>query len=339
MPGLTVNLSRSGASLSFGARGAHYTVGPMGQRVTVGLPGTGLFYTQMASRRGRRTTRAASPPVGSATAAPEDRLRLGFWKKLATPVEERELVAGIRAVLQKDEAGALAHMRRAAHLADGAFMAGFLAYKQKLFDEARADLEYALSHTDQLGQTLGRYGASATMSLAITDSLAAHLQPNEEGVLLALVEVCQRQDRWTDAIAYLERLQKIAPTDIVVKVSLAELLLDEKGDDPDTLRRVLDVTSDGMLNSSALHTAALLYRGRALRGLGVFAGAIDVLSLALTRKKDREEELIRSVRYERALVYDQMGQKRRARAELERLYAEDPKFADVEARLAASTTP
>jgi len=101
---------------------------------------------------------------------------------------------------------------------------------------------------------------------------------------------------------------------------------------------VLEVTSDGMLNSSAMHTAALLYRGRALRGLAVFTGAIDVLSFALTRRKDRGEELLRSVRYERALVFDEMGQKRRARAEFERLYAEDPKFADVQARLAASTS-
>jgi len=239
MPGVTVNFSKSGASLSFGARGAHYTVGARGQRVTVGLPGTGLFYTQAAPLRGRRAARTTSPHIGSETAAPEDRLRLGFWKKLTTPQEERELVDGIRAMLQKDEAGALAHLRRATHLADGAFMAGVLAYKQRLFDEARGDLEYALSQTDRLGQTLGRYGASATVSLAITDSLAAHLQPNEEGALLALVEVCQRQERWSDAIAYLERLQKIAQTDIVVKVSLLSCFSKRK----ETTRTRSDVCS------------------------------------------------------------------------------------------------
>jgi len=44
-PGLTVNLSRSGPSLSVGVRGAHVTVGPCGVTKTVGLPGTGVFYT------------------------------------------------------------------------------------------------------------------------------------------------------------------------------------------------------------------------------------------------------------------------------------------------------
>ena len=46
VPGLRINLSKSGASLSIGRRGAWYTIGPRGRRVTVGAPGTGLFLTQ-----------------------------------------------------------------------------------------------------------------------------------------------------------------------------------------------------------------------------------------------------------------------------------------------------
>jgi Protein of unknown function (DUF4236) len=44
-PGLSVNLSKSGPSLSVGVRGAHVTVGPQGVRRTVGIPGTGIYYT------------------------------------------------------------------------------------------------------------------------------------------------------------------------------------------------------------------------------------------------------------------------------------------------------
>jgi hypothetical protein len=54
IPGLRVNLSRSGASLSIGHRGAWYTVGPRGRRVTVGVPGSGLYYTE--------TVPPAAPP-------------------------------------------------------------------------------------------------------------------------------------------------------------------------------------------------------------------------------------------------------------------------------------
>jgi hypothetical protein len=46
LPGLRVNLSKSGASVSVGHRGAWLTVGPRGRRATVGLPGTGLYWTE-----------------------------------------------------------------------------------------------------------------------------------------------------------------------------------------------------------------------------------------------------------------------------------------------------
>jgi hypothetical protein len=44
-PGLSLNFSRSGPSLTMGVRGAHVTVGHRRVTRTVGLPGTGLFYT------------------------------------------------------------------------------------------------------------------------------------------------------------------------------------------------------------------------------------------------------------------------------------------------------
>ena len=48
IPGLRVNFSKSGASLSIGHRGAWYTLGPRGRRVSVGLPGTGLYWTEQS---------------------------------------------------------------------------------------------------------------------------------------------------------------------------------------------------------------------------------------------------------------------------------------------------
>jgi hypothetical protein len=45
IPGLRVNISKSGPSLSIGHRGAWFTIGPRGKRVTVGGLGTGFYYT------------------------------------------------------------------------------------------------------------------------------------------------------------------------------------------------------------------------------------------------------------------------------------------------------
>jgi len=50
-PGVHINLSKSGPSLSIGPRGAKYTVGPRGERATLGIPGTGLSYTATGGRR------------------------------------------------------------------------------------------------------------------------------------------------------------------------------------------------------------------------------------------------------------------------------------------------
>ena len=52
-PGISLNLSKSGFSTSFGVRGAHVTVGPRGVRRTVGLPGTGVYYTSTSSSGSR----------------------------------------------------------------------------------------------------------------------------------------------------------------------------------------------------------------------------------------------------------------------------------------------
>ena len=48
-PGLRLNISKSGASLPVGERGAHLTIGRV-PRLTVGLPGTGLSYTETLPR-------------------------------------------------------------------------------------------------------------------------------------------------------------------------------------------------------------------------------------------------------------------------------------------------
>ena len=59
-PGISLNLSGSGPSVSLGVRGAHVTLGRAGVRRTVGIPGTGLFYT---SRQGWNSGVHSSPAV------------------------------------------------------------------------------------------------------------------------------------------------------------------------------------------------------------------------------------------------------------------------------------
>jgi hypothetical protein len=45
LPGVRLNISGSGPSVSVGTRGEWFTSGPRGTCTTVGLPGSGLSYT------------------------------------------------------------------------------------------------------------------------------------------------------------------------------------------------------------------------------------------------------------------------------------------------------
>jgi hypothetical protein len=46
IPGVTLNLSKLGVSASLGVKGAHVTLGNGKERATVGIPGTGVSYTE-----------------------------------------------------------------------------------------------------------------------------------------------------------------------------------------------------------------------------------------------------------------------------------------------------
>ena len=332
-PGVTLNLSKSGGSLSFGPRGAKFTVGSRGKRATVGIPGTGLFYTTtLPSGRsgGRRSASYSAPAVP--TVRPEDRLTLDFFKRFVTPDDEEALVDGCRELVLGNEDKALHHLEQAAYLADGAYLAGFLALKKERLEEAADYLTTAAEKHGRLGRYFSKYGISATMSLPITDEISAHVSPDLRGVLLGLVEVCQRQERWQDAIACLERLRRLEPDDVVVKLSLAELLLDAHPGDKNVCQKVVRLV-EGIANETPIHAALMLYKAKALRHLGLATAARDTLTAALRRKKARSDDLLRALRYERALAYEDLGQKSRARAEFEKLYAETPDFEDVAERL------
>jgi LPXTG-motif cell wall-anchored protein len=51
IPGVKLNLSKSGASVSLGQKGFTYNIGAKGSRTTVGAPGTGVSYSTYASHK------------------------------------------------------------------------------------------------------------------------------------------------------------------------------------------------------------------------------------------------------------------------------------------------
>jgi lipoprotein NlpI len=61
-----------------------------------------------------------------------------------------------------------------------------------------------------------------------------------------------------------------------------------------------------------------------------------VFTLANRRRKDRPDGLLHQIRYDRAVLYQETGQRARARRQFEGIYAADPGFKDVAERLGVS---
>ena len=325
-PGLTLNLSKSTASLSVGPQGAKYTISPRGNRATAGLPGTGLFYTVHDHNRTGRGSAAPAPEV-----AEEDRLTLGFFQRLFTPAEEQCFVNGIRALNEGDQDTALPALEQARDLPDAAWMAGMIRLRREEFNAAKAHFDHALGRLADLGTLFEKYEIAAQASLPITSDIFAHVFPRERGTRLAMVEIAQLQGRLDDAMAHITRLLEIDPTDPVVLLSFAELALDTP-EDRALMDRVVRATTH-VENETPVDTAILLYRGKALAALRLPDAAIDVFTLANRRRKDRPEALLHQIRYDRAVLYHETGQRARARREFERIYAAVPGFEDVAERL------
>lgn len=330
-PGVTLNLSKSTASLSFGPRGAKYTISPRGNRATVGLPGTGLFYT--VHDHGRTT---APKPRGAA----RDTLTLGFFRRLVTPADERDFVDGLRLLNNGETEAALERLESARALPDAAWMAGVLRLRANEMAQARDHFEAALSGAGAgaLGKLFAKYEVAAQASLPVAAGVFAHILPRERGTRLALVEIAQATGDRAAALAHLDRLRALAPVDPVVLLSWVEAVMEGPGGAKGVTAQIIALTAT-VANDTPVDTALLLYRARALAAEGAPDAAIEVLTRAGRRRKDRPAALLHQIRHDRAALYDRVGRKAQARREFERLFAEAPGFPDLAERLGLPASP
>jgi tetratricopeptide (TPR) repeat protein len=334
LPGVHLNLTKRGASVSAGPRGAKVTVGTSGVRGTVGIPGTGLYYTTKLNKKKRTSKeRKGKQRVDAPPTARADQLSMGFFRRLITPAEEEHLVDGCRALIQGNHREALKFFRQGAELPDCAFLAGMLSLDAGNYEDARGYLNTALESASQLGKRIAKWDAAMTVSLAITPEITAHLAPSKPGALLALIELDQELGDLDAALQHSVALARVLPDDPLARLSQAELLWEQGGwQSKARARRILNLAKD-VANASALHGALLLYRARALRALGLTEESRDQLTALLRRKKERPPDLLQAARFERALVYEALGQGAKARKEFAKVYAEDPEFPGVAKRV------
>ncbi len=325
-PGVSVNFSKSGASLSLGPRGAKMTIGPTGTRMTLGLPGTGLSYSYKVPSGTRALNRALKQ---QSRAVPN----LAPIPPTPTPNPlEQAFIDGAKDMEHGDSDSAMRHLQGALELPDAAFLAGSLAMTLHRYEDAKSYLLHALQYPNEIGVSFHTFHITTQINLPITQELTIHITPSAHGANLMLAEVFQDLHEWDFAINQLRHILSHDPNDLVVKVSLCELLVDTRSNDLRSMQEVVQL-GEGVGNETEVHATMLLYKAKALRRLNMPQAALDILTVALRRTKDRSQHVLLGLRYERAQTYVELGSKDMARADYEKIYAESPDYEDVSAKL------
>ncbi|SDJ56154.1 DUF4236 domain-containing protein [Salipiger marinus] len=326
-PGVTLNLSKSGPSISIGPRGLRHTIGPRGRRTTVGLPGSGLSYSVQHGKR-RRATPAPEEPEEFTPAPPPlpD-------PALATAEEDRTFLRAIVA-LQVGDAEGLAPLD-GLDAADAHWIKGMSAFRNERWTEACVRLSRSLRSPD-LGMLCGRNGVSLRMEIPITPEITAHISPEPGSTALALAEAQQAAGDLRDALKTLKDLNGREPGDAVVAASLAEVAFELDDGRSMPMGRLVNLLRAARPDPE-IAWAVWLQEARARTRSGDHAGAVQVY--AKVRGHDAvPEDVSKLAWYEMALTYGEAGDRTRSRQELSGLYALDRDFADVGDRLRGRTT-
>ncbi|HEY1015440.1 MAG TPA: DUF4236 domain-containing protein [Herpetosiphonaceae bacterium] len=340
---ITLNLSKSGISASFGVRGAKLTIGPRGTQATVGLPGSGLSYTKKLSgssrnkrnspeARAARGDQAAPPPArepvyreAEAPAEPEDFAPPA--PGLLAPRHEKIFAQGLESFRAGDDGEALACFLEAApHEAGAAVLAAALMSTEEP-DSIPLLESVVLNDVEFPTPLMERYLVDQEVLLmSITHFSEAEIGVDSLGATLLLAEAYQAQGRPDDAIGLLEEVHEVSEEPTVM-LSLCELYAtnghwDALVEVGQNLPAVDDVTYE--IN---------YFYGVALGQRGLYDAARTVFSDALRRKNGKNERLTLEFLYARATAYEALNQRARARKDLETVYMLDTSFRDVAARL------
>ena len=305
-----MNMGTSGCSFSFGGRGARVTVGKNGVRKTVGIPGTGLSYSSFDSFGGGKKTASSSSRSRSAASSsnpPQNDLDVGFFSGLFLSGDEKTFIEGIKALLRDDVSSATDKLSRIPDVADAGLVLAVLHLNAGNYPQCRTVLDGVVRHLQDLGALFKKYNLNLNLSFPITDLLDVELEPSPLTVDLLRVEAFQHTGDTTAACNLLKELYRKDSSNLLVRISLAELVLSALPDDVRWLQSIVSIT-DGVENDTPVHTVLLFYRGLALEELKRYDDAQKLFARIARKKKDRDDDLLAAVQEERAHIYELTGQ-------------------------------
>ncbi len=312
IPGVRLNLSKTGIGASFGSGPVRYSVHSSGRRTVsarTGLPG--LTYQQSLRGTGYAQAPVAAPP-------PTFPAKPGMFSPKSEKALYKACVSQDAKAIE-DTGTAYEEVRLPAYA-----MAGLL-YVNDNPERARRILRLAFDAGDPSVHPFTQTYLSALRVLVpIADGVTAQHSIGRDAVGLTLAEVLQQANEISEAIEVVEQLEP----SFIAGVSLAELYsLAGRNNE------VIDLTN-GVQNEDDATALLLTYRGRAFRLEGLHDAAHETLKEAL-RSRSRMPEVRHLALSERAANYAAQGKKAMARKDLERILAEDSAYPGVTEALAA----
>lgn len=335
-PGVRLNLSKGGVSVSAGPRGAQFTMGTSGTRATAGLPGTGLHYTVLNPHRKIKGLAAGATQTNSIPVTGTAQVRtpkMSWLQRLTLGGDSKQFINGWQAWGKGDITAALACFNDVSAVsnagADAAWSAGILYTQREDYVRAIACLQRALKTPAALGKAFKEHGFTPKVQVPVTPEIVATMLPSAQSASLLLAEVQQSIDDHPAALATLNLVlpnQASAAIDPVMLAAFGELALESQ--DANAIHR-FNTLAAAIENDSAIHTVVMYYRAQGLVNQNLHSAALALLTPALRRTKDRSTGLLLNIRFLRAEVYGALGRKALARKDLERIYAEDPSFEGI----------
>lgn len=310
LPGVKMNVSRSGIGYSAGVRGARISRSPSGRLTrTLSLPGTGLSHSQTLGG-GRRST-SSSRTSAPAAAVPPPAPKPGMF----APSGEKDLYKAVLNGTPNPSALAKVGREHPDYRVLAAALEGFFAFQAGSSERARELLAWVFAQREEISShTFARkYLTVATVTVEIADGVAAALPMDTSTVGLAVAELHQAAGDLDVAIATVENIDP--PTQLAA-LSLAELYI-EAGRYAD----VVDV-ANGLANTDDATALLCVFRGVGLREQGFPDAAREAFKEAL-KSKTRTPEVRHRAYIERAMTYLAQNKKSMARKDLERVLAED----------------
>jgi len=308
-PGVTFNLGKKTASMSFGVRGAHYTVGTRGTRSTVGIPGTGLSYTLYSRQHARHAvSHVRSPKSASVPAGPQSN----------APKVEREPMMPITKIVW----GVVIFVVGIVTISFGIGIIGVVA-------GAILGIVGWVQHGQPQWQIRGliRKSRSDPAQAIVYLEQARKIDPGNAEALAASAELHFVKGDWTDAAAYYEQYLTKAPNDWKAEAHEAVSYLNSgRPDDavPHLQRlRALPLLTDES-HTSITNVLALAFLEKADAGQ-----ALELVKTLPLQRHNLDQPLQHSL-FLRAIARYGQGAKADAIKDLDRLYALNADFRSLQ---------